>query len=110
MSDIIKKLEAKLVRELTARERAVARLTALTEAVDKARAELDAALAVQSVGVGDRVRFTYGRGDNRREEVGTVVAVDESAGVRYKVQSGEGFDVKLTVIFQSQVVEVLDNV
>lgn len=110
MSDIIKKLEAKLERDLAAYERAVARQKALAEAVDKTQVELDAALAVQNVGAGDQVRFTHGRGDNRREEVGTVVAVDESAGVRYKVQSGEGFDVKLTVIFQSQVVEVLDNV
>ena len=110
MADIITKLNDRINRDIAARHKAADRVAILDERIAATQAELAIAEALKYVGVGYTVRYAFGRGETRREEVGTVIAVDDSNGVRYKVQTGEGFDAKLTVIFQAQVLEVLSNV
>lgn len=110
MTDIISKLNDRINRDIAARHKAADRVAVLDERIAATQAELAVAEKLQNVGVGTEVRYAFGRGETRREEVGTVIAVDDSNGVRYKVQTGEGFDAKLTVIFQAQVLEVLSNV
>lgn len=110
MTDIITKLNDRINRDIAARHKAADRVAALDERIAATQAELAVAEKLQNVGEGTVVRYAFGRGETRREEVGTVIAVDISNGVRYKVQTGEGFDAKLTVIFQAQVLEVLSNV
>ena len=110
MTDIISKLIDRIHRDIASRDKAAERVASLNERIAATQAELAVAEKLQNVGVGTVVRYAFGRGVTRREEVGTVIAVDDSNGVRYKVQTGEGFDAKLTVIFQAQVLEVLANV
>jgi len=110
MTDTITKLNDRINRDLAALDKAADRVATLNYRIAAARAELAVAEYLQNVGEGTVVRYAFGRGETRREEVGTVIAVDNSNGVRYKVQTGEGFDAKLTVIFQAQVLEVLSNV
>lgn len=69
---------------------------------EAAAAEKAAALA--NVTKGDKVRFTFGRKENRAEYVGEVIFRD---GDKVKVLAGEGADIKLLELAISQLDEIV---
>lgn len=62
------------------------------------------AAALANVTKGDKVRFTFGRKENRAEYVGEVIFRD---GDKVKVLAGEGADIKLLELAISQLDEIV---
>lgn len=84
---------------------------AQTEALlEKYKAEKAAQAAQSNVSIGDTVRFRFGRGDTKRELVGTVLGDKTDSGGRWlKVQAGEGFDAETFKVHASNVIELIAN-
>jgi len=61
----------------------------LVAQLEKLRADIESAKAVQSIAIGSDVVFVYGRGERARELTGQVVAVD---GTTIALLSGVGID------------------
>jgi hypothetical protein len=100
-SDTAAEPKVKVVKHLDAR------IADAREDVEKAEAKLAKLLTeqanralIENVGIGDEVRFEYGRGEKRRVLTGTVVAVgnDEKQGRLLAVTYGEGIDVETVKI------------
>ena len=56
--------------------------------------------------IGTAVTFETGRGENRKESEGVVVALrrnDAGKVLQYKLQSGEGFDTTYTVVYPGSI-------
>ena len=89
-------------------------LQILKEKADIATAKYQEALAAEqkaealaNVKAGDEVTFIYGRGETRKQHVGTVrVVVDTEKGRKYSVLFGAGIDERIEVIDAAAIVDV----
>src|SRR5690554_5998677 len=79
----------KLRERLESRRRQILKLEEEADALFK---EYEALVAIPHLKPGSVVAFMVGRGENRRELLGTITGIGETpTGVRYKVYTGEGF-------------------
>lgn len=100
---------------LTAKQRAEAQIAKLTARIAKDQEELadltarkDSLDKLDSITLGTNVTFNVGRQDNLKRVQGVVTAIDNSASnPRYKVFYGEGMTAETTIIWQSQVLDVV---
>ncbi len=94
-----------------AESKLVGTLNGLIGKVAEAQAKLDAYLQQRealakfaNIAAGDQVSFPYGRGENRRELTGQVLARNED---KIKVLVGSGFDTEVLVVLVGSVTEVV---
>lgn len=94
--DSVKAKAAKLRERLEARRRQILKLEEEADALFK---EYEALVAIPHLKPGSVVAFMVGRGENRRELLGTITGIGETpAGVRYKVYTGVGFDAEIATL------------
>jgi len=83
------------------------KIVALQLVIEQDTATLESLQALENVETGDVVHFNFGRGENRKEHVGTVLGVaDTDKGRRIKVYTGEGFDAQVLTIGVAEIVSV----
>ena len=94
--DSVKAKADKLRERLEARRRQILKLEAEAEALLE---EYEALMTITQLKPGSVVAFMVGRGETRRELLGTITGIGETpAGVRYKVYTGLGFNAEITTL------------
>lgn len=66
------------------------------------QAKIEAAATAPKIEVGAEVKFLFGRGENRKNYVGKVLAVSED-GSKVRVQYGEGFDINIATVTRGEI-------
>lgn len=87
----------------------IAEIDAKIAKLQAARAELEQQAAnevdTSTLKAGDVVSFEYGRGEKRRTDTGTVLAVKREEGKAglVRVQVGGGFDAEVLTVFEAAI-------
>lgn len=93
--------EVQLVAQVNAH---VAKAEAALAKLNEYLQQREALAKFASIGAGDQVSFPYGRGENRRNLTGQVLARNED---KIKVLVGSGFDTEVLVVLVGSVTDVV---
>ncbi|MFM5883550.1 hypothetical protein [Methanobrevibacter gottschalkii] len=93
--------EVQLVAQVNAH---VAKAEAALAKLNEYLQQREALAKFANIGAGDQVSFPYGRGENRRELTGQVLARNED---KIKVLVGSGFDTEVLVVLVGSVTDVV---